>query len=423
METLYKKSSNNIQQWEAKIEATLNGINLVLLYGQINGKLIENKRVVQGKNIGKSNQTSGYSQAQSEIESLIKKKADEGYKTLNQLGYNYFIDGDDIEKFLLEVLPDDTTDANDNLKPMKAQQYYRSKANWIGPDGITYIDRKYYYISNPYVNKEKDAIIIKFPCLAQPKVNGVRCFIMLKNDKVLMLSKEGKEYDIKHIKTFFEDNKNLFKVKYKDTSINLIYDGELYLYGGTLQRISSAVKKYNIDTPQLTFNIFDLGITDYKQIDRFKILKYLNTKLIMLPTSPVLILSSDVVNNDKEAQEHCDKSIKQGFEGSIFRDFNSTYQFGKRRPNMVKLKRTISNEYKIIDIVPQKKDNSLGLYLCQTKEGEVFEVTPKGGRDFQYTLLLIKHNYINKFITLVFYEYTESMKPLHIIDMIIRDYE
>jgi hypothetical protein len=90
---------------------------------------------------------------------------------------------------------------------------------------------------------------------------------------------------------------------------------------------------------------------------------------------------------------------------------------------MTKLKRTLSAEFVIRDVVPQKKDSSLGLYVCLSENGEEFEVTPKGGRDFQYVLLLTKHNYIGKLLTLVFYEYTESKKPLHIIDMTIRDYE
>lgn len=114
-------------------------------------------------------------------------------------------------------------------------------------------------------------------------------------------------------------------------------------------------------------------------------------------------------------QHDTDVFINMGYEGSIQRNLDGMYEFGKRPMCITKLKRVTENTYQIIDIIPQKKDPNKGLYVCQTDEGLEFEVTPKGTDEFKTLVLATKDLFIGKTLFCVFYEYTKDNKPFHII--------
>ncbi len=417
MTNLYKKDSNgNILIWTVKSNTN----DIIIQSGRLNGNLIEIIRyITEGKNIGKSNETTVLDQVQFEIDSLIHRKKRQGYKSFNDLDIPVIKDYDTLESLLKEYLPKDSTDLDGNIKPMKCQQYYRSKPNWVDPNGKLWKDRKYYYLLNPYVEKEKNAIIIKFPCLIQPKINGVRATVSLDdNGNIQILSKEGLKYNIPHIEeefkklpfTFIEDGK----------VIDLIYDGELYIHGEPLQNIASAVKSNNMFSTNITFECFDLIIpndTNFKRIKRLR--GFLDNRIL----STINRVKTYMVFTDKQVQSTTDTFIAKGYEGSILREPNALYQAGKRPMTMVKLKRIISKEFKITDIVPQDKDPELGMYQCITPEGEYFNVTATLSNGKKEYLLFAKHEFIGKMLTCEFYEYTEKGIPFHIINNIIRDYE
>jgi hypothetical protein len=435
MITLYKKDSKGtILQWEAKTIQNTSGISILISYGELGGKLIENRRDnIQGKNINKVNETSPLSQAENDIQSLYNKKRREGYKSLDDLNFNdtsaAFTADKNIHLFLKENLRFNTTDLDGNLKPMKAQQYFRSsktakKPTWVDPTGKVWDDRKYYYLMSPFAKKESNAIIIKFPCLIQPKINGVRCTISINNlGKVQLLSKEGLEYSIPHIEQEFENYKEIFTTTIGEELIDIVFDGELYIHNELLQTISSAVKKPNLNTPRLKFVCFDLAIPNVKNIDRIKIMKSLLVHTIERLDSSIEYVKTLRIVDDYNVQLQTDTYIKDGYEGTILRDSEAIYTFGKRPMTMVKLKRCMDDEFKIIDVKPQTVNPSLALFVCITKDGKEFEVNPTGNEEFKSSILYQKHNYIGKLLTCTFYEYTEDGKPLHVINNTVRDYE
>jgi len=136
-DTLYAKASNGkIKVWE--IEAR--GNTMVIRNGYEDGKMAEQEKVIEGKNIGRSNETSPEKQCELECQSKWQKKIDEQYST---------------DKNKLVVYADAAV-----VLPMLALKYQ---------------DRKH---------------DIKFPCYVQPKLNGVRC--IYQNGK--FMSREGKEF-------------------------------------------------------------------------------------------------------------------------------------------------------------------------------------------------------------------------------------
>ena len=302
---------------------------------------------------------------------------------------------------------------------MKCQQYYRSKKDFVDKTGKKWDDRKYYYLLNPYADKRNDDLIINFPCYIQPKVNGVRAFVKLVNNKVKIFSKKGLEYNLPHISEWFNSRKDLFG------DGDIIFDGELYIPGEHLQNISSAVRAMQLNTTLVKYYMFDIAIEDLSQKERFALLysPIMKNTIQQDLNSPVVLVETRSVGEDKRVQELTDIFIKQGYEGSVCRSFDGLYQFGKRPQSIVKLKRTISNEFTITDVISQEVDQSLGLFVCSTLDGKEFKVTPRGNENYKKEVLLKASSFIGKQLTCVFYEYTEDGLPYHIIDNTVRDYE
>lgn len=418
--TLYSRDlKGTIIKWNIEVQNNNSSVDIKTSYGELEGKqTLSWKRNIQGKNIGKVNETTPFEQACNEAESTIKRKKDNGYMSYEEVKteFNIIIPVSlhhDLELFLPKI----KTDALGATKPMKCQQYYRSKKDWVAPDGSIWEDRKYYYLANPYVKKSKDAIITKFPCIGQPKINGVRATIQLIDGKTKILSKEGKEYIIPQLLDYFNANLSFFK------NGTIVFDGELYIHGELLQDIASAVKKVSLMTQRVIFVLFDLAIPDILQMSRWEMVKEYRNNFNQNINCPIQVIRTFNINNDNDAQVFTDKCIDEGYEGAIFRNLNNKYAFGGRPTTITKLKRTISREFKIINIVAEEVDPTLGMYECITKEGKAFTVTAKGTKSFKKELLFTPLSYIGKNLSVTFYEWTKDMIPFHIVDNSIRDYE
>lgn len=436
-DTLYARDSKGkILQWKITVKSGVE-VDIRIAYGEYDGaQALTWQQDIQGKNIGKANETNAYEQAIKDAESKITLKKRKGYVTLEEARDNATFEGaeklisrfkvlteDNRDVFLIElknILPKFRTDAEGNIKPMKCQQYYRSKKNWIAPDGTLWDDRKYYYLTNPYVEKDPKDIITKFPCMGQPKINGVRATIQLIDNLPKLKSKEGKVYNVAHIKDFLTINNDILK----EGDNTIILDGELYIHNELLQDIGSAINKPNLNTPRIVYILFDIAIEDNTNMERWHYIRnYIMPKLDIHLNCPIQIIQTVRINNDEDAQKFTDKCIANGYEGAIFRQFDGEYSFGGRPQAMTKLKRTISNEFAILDIVPQDKDDTKGNFICITKEGARFAVNPKGNDNYKREILYNRWEYIGKMLTCEFYEWTKDKKPFHIITNTIRDYE
>ena len=258
-----------------------------------------------------------------------------------------------------------------------------------------------------------------FPCILQPKINGNRCVTdisLIDNDiKITMTSKEGNDITVPHIERALKELGAKILDRFNKTSIKL--DGELYIHGMLLQDIKSCIVKPNLNTYGLTYQVFDLAIpnvTNIKRVQALSIIKKMMEEDVF-SNSPIRIVPSTIVNNDTEVQHDTDVNINMGYEGSILRDPNGLYEFGKRPQCMVKLKRPTYKSFLIVDIISQEKDPNKGLFVCKTEDGLEFEVNPKGNDEFKVLVLATKDLFINKMLFCVFYEYTKDNKPFHII--------
>ncbi len=430
-QTLYKKNiKGKVLVWSIKAISRYNDIEIEIKAGEYFGAKTLHHKSVKEKNIGKSNQTTKEQQAQSMIESIVLAQRKYGYKSIDDLGLDELslamLDEKEIIDLIAENLPNDATDLDGMLKPMLAAGYFRSKKDWKDPTGKIWKDRKYYYLKNPYEPKEKGSVVAKFPILGQPKINGVRCNVYLENGEVKMKSKEGEQYVVEHIINWFSERLDLFE---DNDGKPIVYDGELYIHNEKLQYIRSAVIKPNLNTPAVTYEVYDIAVPDHSNRIRFNILKYKLHECLDVTTAefkqntPVRYVRTFKLYNDAQVQFKTDQFIEEGYEGIILRDGDAPYQFGKRTVKMLKLKRLIDEEFQIIGIAPQDNDPELGLYICTTNEGVEFKVTPTEDEDFKRLMVLTPYLFISKMLTCSFYEYTDSGIPFHIVHNIVRDYE
>ena len=200
-ETLYGiAKSGSVYEWRIYVTHNENDTGTIhISRGLIDGKKhTTQETILTGKNLGKVNATTAVGQAIFNAESKRNKKLDSGY--------DYTIEGSR-DKF------------NNLLKPMLAQSYDKHKKKLV------------------------------YPCYAQPKLDGIRCLARRRGDVVTLYSRQGKVLDlVPHI------NEALLEV----LNDGQCADGELYTHGWDFQKIISAIKKTNENTPGIQYHIYDL---------------------------------------------------------------------------------------------------------------------------------------------------------------------
>ncbi len=161
---------------------------------------IIHRKKCKGKNIGKSNETSPHQQAVSEANSLIVSKYSEGYFETKEEAENELV-----------------------ILPMLAKSYEdeKHKIDWNN-------------------------------CFIQPKLDGQRCLIIIKNGTIKLISRDGK------LITTMQHIINDLEYVWKDVTKDIIYDGELYVHGLSFQENMKLIKKVSKETSKVKFHCYDV---------------------------------------------------------------------------------------------------------------------------------------------------------------------
>lgn len=386
LDTLYKRTkTGKIQFWDI---STYEDINNTWLINKVSGQLGTNnpnnyyETVKEGKNIGKSNETTIQEQAINQVQSEWNKKRDEGYKSLNDVylsSHTIFFDSptdNQLKEFLELHLPQFNTDASGNTKPMKAPQ-----TSW------------------------KLGTKLNWPQLIEPKLDGLRATLVIEGTelkpKVKFLSSSGKEYKaLKHLTdTFFV----LYKGK-----VPCILDGEIYCHGMTLEEINSAAKKLGPETLKLKYHIFDnLNYSSDKQSIRtekvYEIIQELNH--IFFPK-----LESRLIHSEDEIIPLHDIWVEQGYEGAMLKDPNGTYQFGQRSSYWRKVKMFDDDEFIVIDYELGQRGVQDLSFICKCEAG-IFKVPMNGTIDSKEKLYKKIKSLIGKKLTVKHFKFTKYGIP------------
>ena len=404
---LFKRDiQGNVIYWKARVNHP--NTCIAFYHGRISSTFLDDslksfRNIDEGTNIGKSNETNVVEQCYKELESEYKNHIKKGYKQYKPISYD--IDPEfDILDYLENSVDKTNTDALGFAKPMKCQKFELGK--------------------------------VKYPCIGQPKYNGVRATIsinyfkkdMFDDTPILILSKEGVEYKLNHL------NIELYKIlKYLEEQgiNNPVLDGEIYLPNTPVTTIGgSARNESNPYNKQLQFVIFDLSIENICQKDR---LEYINTTGLYYHSNTYIAprvykTPSVVLNNDEESLEYLDTCLALGYEGAVTRQYEPEYAFGQRPMFMRKLKKFSDAEFEVIDIVPygdssQNVGTGCKFILKNDLNDSTFECIPKGTTAERLGYFANKGSYIGNKVTAKFYERTINNIPFHANIIGLRNYE
>ena len=271
------------------------GPELYIMHGAENGKMQAKCEIVQGKNIGRANETTPAQQAELEAESRYKKQLDKGYRPTKEE---------------LTELP---------LLPMLAADYL------------------------------KQGHRIKYPCFGSPKMDGVRCLAIRHEDHVELKSRGGKEYCVPHVQAQL-----LTIMRAGD-----IWDGELYIHGKFLEEIVSAVKKWNDNTPDVEFIIFDM-VKDESYEHRLISMQALRRYTLSCIEAPSIdVLEFCELQDDAHMKQKHKEYVGRGYEGCMLRNFDGKYESGKRSADLQKYKEFSDAEFQIVDVVADKDGGAI----------------------------------------------------------------
>ncbi len=348
-----------VQVWECEVRQEGEHGVIVTRHGKLGGKMQEDRDVVTvGKNAGKKNETTAIEQALSDAENEWSMKQ-------RRKGYAL-----------------DVADSKRGEGPMLAQKFAD-------------VEEKIDYAT----------------ALGQPKFDGFRCLARKESGgKIVMVSREFGEFTIPHVA------QALTKVM----SPGDVFDGELYLHGTPLQRISSWIKRLQPDTAKLSMHLYDLGLPDAPYRERHKLLREklggskVETCLQLAATKPIV--------NVKMLTLFRDDCITAGYEGAILRWGDKGYEFGARSDSLVKVKKFVDEEFEVRGAkLGRGKYAKCCVFACVTARGQEFDVTAPGSIPEKEAFGKTWQHYVGCMLTVEFQKWTEAGKPFQPIAKWFRD--
>lgn len=328
--TLYKKTSTGaIQEWtieSGRKWAPDVGAFICTVYGQHGGKLQRTSEdILRGKNIGKKNETTPEIQAHDEAKARWEKKKKSGYV-------------ESIESAKADEL-DDLIEGG--IVPMLAHKF------------------------SEYGHK------IKYPCYAQPKLDGIRCIAILKDGACTLWSRTRKPITgVPHI------NREVERLYGK---LDITLDGELYNHNlkKDFEKIVSVVRQ---EEPQpgheiVQYHIYDVinglsfGARHEGMAPLFKTFEFHSIKLVQ----------TEKANTEEDVMVFFDKYRAQGYEGAMLRNADSKY-VNKRSMDLQKVKDFLDDEFDIVDIEEGrgKLAGHVGAFICKMSDGKTFKAKMSG---------------------------------------------
>lgn len=341
--TVYKKDTKGKLRF---LTVSSDAGYLVQESGIVGGKSTPKRSLCKAKNVGRANETTIEEQARSEAESKIVNKMDSGYF-------------DTIDEAMTETV----------ILPMLAKSY------------------------------DKETKKVVFPCLVQPKLDGIRCLIIIKDGSVSMISRTGKEITtMPHI---------LGEVQTSGLN-NIVLDGELYAHGESFQENMKLIRKYRPgETERVKFRWYDV-VEDSSFEDR---LLAIRTVLDYRTFEHIESVVTSYVYNMKDITDLHIWFLEEGYEGTMIRWGDEGYKVGGRSSNLLKYKDFLDEAYTVVDVMPSDKNPEQGVVVCDLGDGRTFGCGMKFSHAEREEILANKEEYIGQTAEIRFFEYTDDGLP------------
>lgn len=314
------------QQWEIWTEDNV----ICTRWGQVDGKLQEARdEVREGKNQGRSNETTPKQQAEAEATSQWEKKLKKGYvKSLDAAEAG---EVDDI--------------IQGGISPMLAKRF----------------------------DEHGDKIV--YPAYTQPKFDGHRCIAVVDQaGKCTLWSRTRKPITgLPHIVKAIET------LALKKKMGEFILDGELYnhAYKSNFEELTSFIRNPEPKEGHevVEYHVYDLVDGGMTFLERH--MEILDLHLLP-PLVPVETLR---VADEPELLQAFELFCVKGYEGSMVRNAAGKY-VTKRSVDLQKIKEFMDDEFKIVGVEEGRgKLAGKAIFVCENKQGVQFNCKMKGNQD------------------------------------------
>ena len=337
----------------------VDGPNVVVEWGQKGGALQRSTFECEPKNVGRSNATTAAQQARLEAIAKWKKQLKKKYS-----------------------MTEEATQAL-NIKPMLAKPFNDRKG------------------------------MVTYPVDVQPKFDGVRCLAFVKDGRVVLQSRGGDPYDVEHIRKELEGL----------VTGDFVLDGEIYIHGMSLQNIISLVKRPQKGSLKLNYHVYDCTHLDNQDarwlIRRIELKHWFASAQLerCIREAP-----THVCGTEESVITSHNIFVGDGYEGAIIRLHHGLYRFGYRSSELLKLKAFEDAEFEIIGHRRGKgKFLNVPNFVCKTKEGKEFEVTPKGTEEERAEMLKNAKSLYGKMMTVRYMGFSDEGIPKIAVGICIRE--
>jgi len=315
--------------WKIRVEDKGTQSEIIIRSGavdintQTEGKLITNTAIVStGKNIGKINETTHYTQAVNEAQAKIELKRREGYT-------------DDLSQITSSAVL-----GSGIPKPMLANKYHPTGAQ----------------------NSSKTLKQMKIEgkrIIVQPKLDGNRCIVHIKDGKAVAYTRKGDvmPVQLKHILD------SLIETLAQSSMTELIVDGELYcdpavmsfnILNGLIKKQSASAEQQEL-RKQIKFHIYDVMLNvGYEK--RVQIIANFASEHVHV------VESKEIIATDENIQVELERWIELGYEGLMIRVLGIPYE-NKRSWQLVKVKLFEDREFTLIGFEEDVRGGFVGTFV------------------------------------------------------------
>ena len=340
-----------------------------------------------GKNIGKKNETTIQEQAELELSYLYQKQLDQGYVF-------------DIERYVEPV------------RPMLAHKYN---------------DKKHLLIWNSLKENNKP---IHDNVFASRKLNGIRCFIFVKNNEVTLFeSRSGKSFKFfSHIANEIND--------FNFPNKNYILDGELFNKDIPFEILCSLINSDEYVSIEYNGNIYTTDMVQFhcydcifeNNLEENYYYRFIDNNWLNIEYSYFKKVDNILITSEEQMYETTKRWMDEGYEGLMLRCAWMSYEFGRRSVSLLKVKLFESEEFQIKDIYLAENDNTKVMFILYNHHNNlepynIFDCSIKGNKEFNMEYYNNKQKYIGKWATVPYQALSSYNVPLFAQIEIIRDGE
>ena len=360
----------------------------------------------------------------------IRPLADEGYEIVTSHGLTdgkKVVHSSEIKegKAKRTILEQATLEANRKWKNKKEKELYVENIENVANEAPVRPMLANKFSFDQY-EKTSRGFKIKFPAYVQRKYDGIRCIAYLsKEGNVVLESRKGTVFEN------FDGLKEELKTVLRG-SHGVYLDGELFTKEFDFETISGLVrltaKKCGDKERELInrmeyhiYDVYNAKEVNMKYEERYR---YLNDAILSTEydTSRCKKVETILVDKLEDVKRLHDQFVGEGFEGIMIRDRDGTYEINKRSKYLQKYKEFTDEEFKIVGYHEGTGDEKgTVIWDCLTTDGKPFAVRPRGTFEARKKLFDEADQYIGKWLTVVFQEFSADGIPRFPVGKAIRE--